>query len=117
MIEGFKLKVASSELKTHCFGRAEYHRKRATEKEAELPKVKEAMEAIRRGGGHAAAGITHMNKNSYNLDTTDVVENLENDIKDHKNKAMVFDFFGNHLFAEDYTLKEDDLIRLEILKR
>jgi hypothetical protein len=47
MIEGFKLKITSSELRYHCGARAEYHRSRAKQKTDELPKVKEAMEAIK----------------------------------------------------------------------
>lgn len=117
MIEGFKLKLTSKELKDHCSKRAEYHRKRSKEKADELPRVKEAMEVIKKGGIEVAATLETMSKGGYRLDTEDVIEKLEGDIKDHSNKALVFDFFAAHLFEEDYTLQETDLVRLEILKR
>lgn len=117
MIEGFKLKVTSAELKTHCETRAKHHTGRADTKEAELPKLQAAMDAIKT---HAeATNVSQMTKsgisNSYHMD--DPVGDLEKDIADHRNKALVFSFFANHLFDDDYTLLESDLQRLEILKR
>jgi hypothetical protein len=60
--------------------------------------------------------VEQMSKSGYRLDTEDVVDKLEGDIKDHANKALVFDFFAAHLFDEDYTMQEADLRRLEIIK-
>ncbi len=114
MVDGFKLRISSHELAEHCTNRAKYHRRRASEKEAELPKLREAITAIK---SHApAVGISNMTKgSSYRSD--DPVGDLEHDINEHKNKAIVFDFFASHLFEEDYTLDEGDLTRLEMLRR
>ena len=118
MIEGLKLLVRSVELKTHCELRSEYHRKRADEKEAQLPKLRESLEVLR-GSGLPATSYSNMNKGSqaYHLDPDDPIKDLEKDIQDHRNKSLVFEFFAGHLFDDDYTLKEDDLQRLELLKR
>ncbi len=115
MIEGLKIRVTHSELVAHCKERAAYHQRRADEKDAELPGLKDSMEKIKAGG--AAVSVAHMNKSNYRLDTADVIESLENDIKDHRNKSLVFAFLAEHFFPEDYTLMETDLLRLEILKR
>ena len=117
MIEGFKLRVTSSELRSHCEGRSLHHTDRAKTKEAELPNLQAAMTAIRT---HAdATNVSQKTKpsmsNSYHME--DPVGDLEKDIADHRNKALVFSFFAAHLFDEDYTLTEPDLQRLEILKR
>lgn len=116
MIQGLRLKVTSPELKTHCQARAAYHEGRAKTKEAELPKLKEAMEHIRGATTGLPSSVTHMNKGGYNLDPNQAVTDLENDVREHKNKAMVFAYFAEHLFAEDYDLQEADLRRLEIVK-
>lgn len=54
--------------------------------------------------------------NGYQLDPESVVESLESDIRTHNEKAIIFQFFADHLFSEDYTLMETDLKRLEMLK-
>ncbi len=115
MINGLKLKVTSKELVDHCMKRAAYHTKRAGEKEAELPKLREALDCVK-GQGRLPDSVSHMNKGGYRLDPDDPVQRLEGDITDHRNKSMVFTFFASHLFDEDYTLEENDLRRLEILK-
>jgi len=115
MIEGFKLRITSSELKTHCEGRVKYHRGRAETKSSQIPNLKAAMDAIKATAD--AKVIAQMTKfsNSYNSD--DPVGDLEKDITEHLNKALVFEFFSTHLFDDDYTRVEGDLQRLEILKR
>ena len=118
MIEGFKLKVTCAELRKHLVGRAAYHRQRATEKEGELPNLRTALDNIKRQGVTVVTeSIASMGKGGYNLDTEDPIKKLEQDIQDHRNKSLVFFFFSEHLFDEDYTLVESDLVRLEILKR
>ena len=114
MIEGLKLKVTSAELKTHCSSRSSYHSTRANEKADKLPEIRKSLETIR---GSAATTMSMMSKGGYHLDPDDPVKDLERDIEDHRNKSLVFGFFAEHLFDEDYTLREDDLVRLEILKR
>lgn len=116
MIEGLKLRVPSAELREHCVARAAYHCERADVKAKELPALKDAMEAIKAGGGKAAETIARMSKGGYNFNADSPVDSLEQDIRDHKNRALVFQFYADHLFEEDYTLEKDDLVRLEILK-
>lgn len=50
------------------------------------------------------------------MDPDDAIDALTNDIVNHRNKALAFDFFADHLHTEDYNLSEQDLVRLEILK-
>ena len=115
MIEGFKLKVSSAELKKHCAERSAYHHQRASDKTAGLPELRRSLEVLK--NNTPASSVSHMNKGGYHLNTDDPIESLERDIADHNNKSLVFKFFSEHLFDEDYTLKEEDLIRLEIVKR
>lgn len=115
MIEGLKIRVRSDELKLHCAARAKYHETRANEKEAKLPELRRSLETIRETT--SPQGVSNMFKGSYHIDTSDPVEDLEHDIRDHRNKSLVFTFFAEHFFDDDYCLKEDDLVRLEILKR
>ncbi len=117
MIEGLKLRIPSSEIAAHCRDRAAHHRKRAEEKRAEVPGIKDALDRLKVAGAQPPANVATMSKGGYRLDSEDVVENLERDIRDHENKAMVFIYFAGRLFDEDYTLDETDLQRLEILRR
>lgn len=116
MIEGFKIRVSSEELKSHCEARAIYHRERAEHKEQELPALKEAFEKIKAGGGKAADTLARMSKGGYHSDPQDAVDGLETDIRNHRNKSLVFDFYSKHLIPEDYQLSKADLVELEILK-
>lgn len=115
MIEGLKLKVDCRELMDHCIRRSEYHTQRANEKEGKLPELKKSLEVIK--GNTIANSISNMGKGGYHMDPDDPIKDLERDIQEHRNKALVFKFFSEHIFPEDYTLKEEDLIRLEIIKR
>lgn len=115
MIEGLKIRVTAEELACHLKNRAAYHRTRADKKEAELPALKSAADKVK--ADLQPASLTHMNKgtSSYSADVDNLVEQMESDIRTHRNKALAFDYFAGHLFAEDYTLQENDLKRLEIL--
>jgi len=118
VIDGLRLQIPYQELRQHCLDRAEYHKGRADLKEKELPKLKEAMEAIKQATLQSPSNLAHMNKMSatYNLNPGDTVEELEKDIREHRNKAEVFIYFANHLFPYDYNLNESDLRRLEIVR-
>lgn len=116
MIEGFRLKVTSTELQKHCLERADYHRDRAATKREELPKLREAMDRVKMATQGQPQSLARMTKGSYNHDPDDAVENLETDIRTHDNKVLLFGFFAGHLFDEDYNLTENDLQRLEILR-
>lgn len=115
MIEGLKFNVSPDEIRKHCVARSTYHRRRSSEKGRQLPKLREALELVKASPSPDA--ISHMNKGGYHLNPESAVENLESDIREHDNKALVFDFFADHVFDDDYTLEENDLQRLEILKR
>jgi hypothetical protein len=113
MIDGFRLKITSAELRNHCTERSSYHRCRAADIQKELPKFRESLDALKAQG--TAVNISHMNKGG--LYETDPVDEMEIKVREHSNKALVFTFFADHLFQEDYNLKEEDLVRLEVLKR
>lgn len=116
MVDGFKLRMTSKELRIHCETRSQYHATRADEKTAGLPKLRESLETIK-NNGITTTSVSTMNKGGYHLNTDDPIESLERDINDHRNKAILFKFFSEHLFDDDYILKEEDLARLEIIKR
>lgn len=131
MIKGLRYKLTSGELRLHFKGRADYHSKRADAKEAEvpslrdqIPQLKETLEKVTKF--QPSPELTHMNKSmaSYHLDPESAVdslekalEQLERDVRDHRNKATAFSFLADHLFEEDYDLEQSDLVSLEILKR
>lgn len=120
LVEGLKLKVDHTELAAHCEKRAEHHNKRAEELKAELPRLREVMEALKTQGKQLTlpSSVSSMGKGAaaYAQDRDDPIENLENDIKDHNNKAVVFKWFSTHFMPMGYILDESALRRLEILK-
>ena len=121
MVIGFRLKFTAEELGEHLRARAEYHDGRATLKEGELPALRTVLETIRRGGANppTVAKMGGKGSSSYSggVDVGDAIDGIEEQVRDHRNKSLVFKLFAEHLFAEDYDLQEADLIRLEILKR
>ncbi len=119
MIDGLRIKVGHEELADHLRERADYHRKRAADKTAKLPKLKEAMEELKAANnttGQSAGQMSKFSNAIYSSDPDSVVEKLEQDIKYHKNTALVFDYFASHLFPDVYNLAEADLKRLQILR-
>ena len=123
MIEGLKFKVPAAELRQHCTDRAAYHKTRAEQKSAEMPKLREALDALKNPGAAESTpeSIAFANKalrsTGYHADPQDIVDKYEADIRDHRNKALLFGFYSEHFFDEDYTLMDRDLIHLEILGR
>lgn len=119
MIEGLKIRVPSTELATHLRDRAKYHRERADTKDAAMPKLIEAKEALGKlqtNPDSLAVMSKFSNSASYNMNPDDAIRDLESDIRTHRNKALSMEYLADHLFDEDYTLTEADLVRLEILK-
>ncbi len=120
MITGFRLRVPCAELVKHCRDRAAYHLGRAEAKNAELPKLREAMEQLKAATiTGLPTSVSRMTKGAaayQSTDPEDLITNLEGDIRTHQNKSLVFDYFATHLFEEDYDLGEADLQRLEILR-
>ncbi len=115
LVPGIKVRMTSIELCDHLKGRAAYHRRRRDEKQAELPKLKEAVTAIK--AQPPAVAVSNFSKGgSYRFDGDDAVEQLEADIKQHNDKSVAFDFLAEHLFEQDYCLERGDLAALEILK-
>lgn len=110
MIEGLKIRVPSQELATHLRNRAAYHRERADTKDAAMPKLIEAKEALGKLQANPS-GVAEMNKFSNSS-----YKSLSADIRNHRNKALSMEYLADHLFDDDYTLTEADLARLEILK-
>ena len=95
---GLVVEVKNTEIGQHCAERSKYHTERADHKEAELPKLQAALDALK-GSSNAAvqATISSMNKGGYNLNTENPIEQLENDIRIHRNKALTFKYLGEHL--------------------
>ena len=130
MIDGFKVSIDHDELKAHLIARAEHHRQRAREKEAELPNLQAALEKIKNvpivdpAQVVSAANTAWLNETGggamfgYRLNVDDVLRTLQNDIKGHRDKAATFAFFADHLHFEDYYfLYESELLRLEFIRR
>lgn len=120
IIKGLRYQFNTEQLATHMKARADYHEGRANHKEGALPELKNAVEIVKQAGTAHATAIATMSKfsnSNYHFDPTDQVEQLENDIKDHRNKALVFRTLAGHLFpGATYDLDENDLRRLEIVK-
>lgn len=117
MIKGLRICLKSSELAEHMRERANYHEERAKVKEEELPAIQESFEKFK--ALRPATKVSHMNKSglsNYDFNPEENIENLENDIRNHRNKALAYRYMADHLFTEDYDLDENDLRRLEILK-
>ncbi len=117
LVPGMKTRMTSIDLRAHMLARAEYHHKRHDEKAAQLPQIEEAVDKIK--ASSPATVVAQLGKggnSAYRFDGDDAVESLKRDITDHNNKAVAFKFLAEHLFAEDYCLDRDDLVRLEILK-
>ena len=118
MIEGFKLLITSEELKQHCEARSAYHKKRAEEKEIQLPKLEESYRLIQNvQNPETIAAFNKMSSpsnSSYNLG--DPVTDLKSDIKQHRNNAVLFKFYSEHLHSDDYNLDDSALRRLEMIK-
>jgi hypothetical protein len=119
MIEGLKFRVTSNELKVHFENRSVYHSGRAEEKAVELEKLRQIADKLIPEVD--AQNVSRMNKMSmgmgHNANPHDLCDSMESDIRNHNNSSLVFKFFSEHLFEEDYTLTEVDLQRIEILKR
>lgn len=118
MIEGLKLRVTAQELREHCQKRVAHHNLRAEEKTRELPALRESLERLKKTSSQLPTSVSNFSKGGgYRVEGSEVVEQLEADIRDHRYKALFFAFLEHHLFDEDYTLKEEDLVRLEILRK
>lgn len=119
LVPGIRLRVTATELAAHLRARAEHHRQRAKAKAAEVPKLKQVLEAIRPKSeeGGDSRPLTKVTSNSYHHDAESQVEALERDIRDHETKAFNFDWQASHLFDADYCLDRNELTNLEILKQ
>ena len=120
VVKGLRYQFTTDQIRTHMIDRAKHHESRASTKETALPELRAAVDIVKKAGTQAATNMAAMSKFSgtnYHFDPGSQVEELENDIKDHRNKALVFRELSNHLFADaTYDLDENDLRRLEILK-
>ncbi len=120
IVKGLRYQFTTDHLREHMVQRAAYHEARATDKEAALPELQKAVDIVKAAGKVSATTVATMSKfNSanYHFDTADQVEQLETDIKDHRNKALVFRTLADHLVPDSvYDLDENDLRRLEIVK-
>jgi hypothetical protein len=99
------------EVRKQCFDRAEYHTKRAEEKEAGLPELKRSMELLVGNGQRVMA-----TKSNYNFDADTPIEKLEEDIRDHKEKAHRFTVFAHHLPEDSYSLSLEEMRLFEFIK-
>lgn len=116
IVKGLLFHYSTEELAAQMQSRAEHHEDRARTKESALPELKKAVETIKTTA--EASTVARMSKvhNAYHFDG-DQVADLENDIRDHKNKALVFRTLAEHLVPNaTYELGEHDLQRLEIVK-
>ena len=116
LVVGLKLRLTAKELRDHCALRAAYHLDRAAEKKKQKPDLKAALDKI--AETKPSVNVSQLGgKSVYALDPADPINDLDTDIRDHENKALVFTFFAAHFFDNDHILDESDLVRLEFLKR
>lgn len=107
--EGLKVIVSTDEVRSMLLERAEYHSKRAVEKSAQLPKLREACEAIQAGADRKFRGG---NSTSYG-DLENEVDRLEREIATHNEMIRGLKFTAEHLPpATDFELRvSDDICR------
>jgi len=115
MIEGLKFKLTGAELKKHCYDRRDYHMQRANDKDKELPALEDAIERIKATGSTNPELLASMSK-TYHMTHEDPVGALQKDIKEHKNKALLFNFYAEHFFDDIYSVEPSDLVALEIAR-
>lgn len=110
--EGLKIVVTTDEMRAMLVEKAEYHTRRATEKEGQLPKLREACEAIQAGAdrGRLRAG----NSTSYG-DLENEVDRLEREIATHRESERALKFTAAHLpAATEFELRVGDVILREL---
>ncbi len=117
VVPGMRFRFPADELAEHLKARAEYHRKRAVEKDTQhLPNARRLAEAMK-ADRPKVPSISNMSKSGgYNNDPDTQVEQLEADIRDHLAKALSFEWLAAHLFAADYCLDKNDLATLEVIR-
>jgi len=113
-IEGFKLHIETAEMAKLLHARADYHTRRAATKEAELPQLKALLERIKANPEDRQA-LKAFN-GSYATQEADPIGSLERDIRNHKARAVKFDFYATHLASNaTYVLDGGEASRLELL--
>jgi hypothetical protein len=114
-IKGFDLHVTSEELSRLLKGRAEYHQRRAKDKEAELPNLRNLLERLKANPEDRMA-LTMIKSSAYNMREADPIGALEKDIRNHKTRAVKFDFYANHLApGAVYMLSSNEAASLELV--
>lgn len=117
IVKGLRFHYTTQQLNDHMVARAAHHDQRAEQKASALPELRKAVDTVRSAA--EATTVAQMSKftNSYHFDAGDQVSQLETDIKEHRNKALVFRALAQHLVSNaTYDLDENDLRRLEIVK-
>lgn len=117
IVKGLLFYYSTEELAKQMRDRATYHDDRAAQKEGALPELKKAVETVKSTAEFTNVARMSKLNNNYQFDGGDQVESLENDIRDHRNKALVFRALADHLVpSATYELDESALRRLEIVK-
>jgi hypothetical protein len=114
-MDGLKFKVSSSELRSLLLERATYYRNLALEKESSLPDLRKAVDTVKVGRNAANMAIG-LSKSPYHIVHDAPLGAFEQDVQNYREIAKSFSFLAEHLFDEDYVLREDDLVRLGIIK-
>ena len=120
IVQGLRYHYTTEQLKEQMLGRAKHHDSRADQKEKALPELKRAVDTVKSNAQtQENTEVTMMLKahSNYHFAGGDQVEALEADIRDHRNRAIVFRTLADHLVPyATYDLDENDLRRLEIVK-
>jgi hypothetical protein len=120
IVKGLRYHYTTDQLREQMLGRAKHHELRAEQKEKALPELKRAVETVKANAQtQENTELAMMIKTSanYHFAGGNQVEALETDIRDHRNKALVFKTLADHLVPHaTYDLDENDLRRLEIVK-
>lgn len=117
IVKGLVFHYTTEQLAAHMRGRADHHDQRAAQKETAIPDLKNAIETVKKTAEASSAVMITKTSSHYNFNGENELERLETDIKDHKNKAVVFRELAEHLIVGAvYELGEADLRRLEVVK-
>lgn len=108
-VAGPYITFTHEEVKQRLLARADYHERRAKYKEDEiLPGLKKALEALKmdpRANHH----------NMYNSNPVDSFQRMEQDIKNHRNKAALFRAIEKQIIKHPYVMNVTEACGWELL--
>lgn len=105
-----RFRIPSTEMRTHCKGRADHHKKRGDEKAKELPKFRASLDILRRRNvtetptESVSSSLTgdfrwpDGGKSTAYANDEKTLEGIEREIENHAIMASRFAFYSEHIY-------------------